>query len=203
MSHLTLWGYLGWLLSLQRWSHSLCTQFQTATLQTGTAGSKTQSTIQTLSCLHQTAFVLCDQYSDSGRQTDVRISPGTPFWLVRARWDAAERERSGCLKSPSHRSVLGHPKNVRKDQDTTCQLTLTIQECQRVCYVMTCARPCLCCNRRTADAPRGIDSMKDWPHWDGEHDWPGCKHIHMILKILHYCSTVYFSVSPSVVTTIH
>lgn len=59
MSHLTLWGYLGWLLSQQRWSRSLYTQFQTATLQTGTAESKTQSTIKTLSCLPQTAFILC------------------------------------------------------------------------------------------------------------------------------------------------
>lgn len=43
-SHLTLSGCQGWLPSQQRWSHSLCTLFQTAMLQTGTAGSETQST---------------------------------------------------------------------------------------------------------------------------------------------------------------
>lgn len=43
------------------------------------------------------------------RGKDIEISPETLFWLVRARWDAAERERSGYLKSPSHQSMLGHP----------------------------------------------------------------------------------------------
>lgn len=112
VSHLTLWGHLGWLLSQQRWSHSPCTQFQTATLQTGTAGSETQSTTQTLSCSQTTAVILCDSWRWDGicGEKDIRISPGTLFWLAHAQWDAAERERSDYPKSPSHRSMLGHPK---------------------------------------------------------------------------------------------
>lgn len=43
-------------------------------------------------------------------ETDIRISPGTLFWLAHAQWDAAERERSDYPKSPSHRSTPGHPK---------------------------------------------------------------------------------------------
>lgn len=47
---------------------------------------------------------------DSRTGKGKRIWPETPFWLVHVQWDAAKHERSGYLRSPSHQSVLGHPK---------------------------------------------------------------------------------------------
>lgn len=135
--------------------------------------------------MHQTAFIFSDRRGaeskygigsvDLRKETDIRISPGTLFWLVHAQWDAAEREHSDYLKSPSHQSALGHPKMWR------CNLsTQKCSNCNIIFYVMTRAWPCPCCNHQTADAPHGIDSTKDWQHWGGERDWPGSKTIHHV-----------------------
>lgn len=131
MCYLTLWGCQDWRLSQQQWSRSLCTRFQTATLQTGTAGSKIQSTIQIVSALQQTAFHVKRKKWRVQRQClhtrrdgwpDMGTSPGTLFWLVLAPWDAAEREHSDCLKNPSHRSALVHPRNMEGKSIWTSQL---------------------------------------------------------------------------------
>lgn len=81
---------------------------------------KRQIKIKTYTGLQRTALIFHDldrdsvwiwiTKMDSRTGKGKRIWPETPFWLVHARWDAAEHERSGYLRSPSHQSVLGHPK---------------------------------------------------------------------------------------------
>lgn len=82
-------------------------------LQTGIAASKTQLVIRVYAknCQKNAISVTWEiEQVDSGTEIDIRISPETLPWLVRAQWDAAEYERSDYLMSPSHRSELGHPK---------------------------------------------------------------------------------------------
>lgn len=175
LSHLTLWGCLGWLLSQQQWSRSLCTQSQTATLQTETAGSKnTMKNVEWYLSFTETTTSHWMKQTDLRKGgKDIGISPETLFWLVHARWDAAERERSGYLTSPSHQSMLEHPKiwqrlifilkKAAASWVFQCSLHVSIKDKAVVThyYLMTGAWPCLCCNHQTADVRRGIDSMKD------------------------------------------